>query len=112
MADKQVSFTVAIKDLGSAVFNQLGGAAESFGSKLFSLKSIVSGFSGALAAVSISALVKDMVDLGVAADTTFRQIAANLPTFTEGLGDLRDQIEQIANISGRSTESLQSAAME
>jgi hypothetical protein len=109
-ADKEVSFTIKVKDAGSAALKQIEQATDRTKEKLFSFKDILKELTGVLAGFSVVELVKDMVDLGVAADKTFRQIASNLPTAHEGMAQLKEDIEQIANASGRGLESMEASA--
>lgn len=110
MGDREVSFSIKVKDAATAALKDVEKAAEKVSEKLIGLKEVLGAMTGALAAFSLVEVVKDMVDLGVAADATFRQIAANLPTFTQGLGDLKEGIEAIANASGRGLEAMEQSA--
>ncbi len=111
MADKIVSFTIAVKDAATAGLKQIEKAGDDLVTKLFSLKSILGGMVDAFAAISVAHLVKDLIDFGTAADTAFRSIAANLPTFHEGMTQLKEDIESIASTSGRSLETMEAAAV-
>jgi hypothetical protein len=109
-ADKEVSFTIKVKDAGSAALKQIEQAADRTKEKLFSFKDILKELTGVLAGFSVVELVKDMMDLGVAADKTFRQIASNLPTAHEGMAQLKEDIEALANASGRGLEGMEQSA--
>src|SRR6185312_9766580 len=111
MADKEVSFTIRAKDAASAALKQIESSADKVTQKLFSFKDILGGIVGVAGAFSLGAVIKDIVDLGIASDATFRTIANNLPTFTEGIGALRDGVSELAVSSGRSLESMQQAAV-
>jgi hypothetical protein len=108
--DKEVSFTIKVKDAGSAALKQIEQAADRTKEKLFSFKDILKELTGVLAGFSVVELVKDMMDLGVAADKTFRQIASNLPTAHEGMAQLKEDIEALANASGRGLEGMEQSA--
>jgi hypothetical protein len=108
--DKEVSFTIKVKDAGSAALKQIEQAADRTKEKLFSFKDILKELAGVLAGFSVVELVKDMMDLGVAADKTFRQIASNLPTAHEGMAQLKEDIEALANASGRGLEGMEQSA--
>jgi hypothetical protein len=108
--DQSVSFTVRVKDAASAALKEIEKAADHVTEKLFSFKDILKDLTAAAAAFSLAEIVKDMVELGVSADKTFRTIAANLPTFTEGIARLKEEIESLADASGRSIEELEQTA--
>jgi hypothetical protein len=112
MAPKDVSFTIRAKDAFSAVLKQVQGTADGTVSKLFSLKTAFSALGGALAGLSLAAIIKDLYELGVASDKAFRQMAVNLPTAHEGLQQLKKDIEELAIASGRSLDEVQKGAVE
>lgn len=108
--NKEVSFVVRVQDAASAALKQIEEASAKTTEKLFSFKDILHEITLAAGAISFVEILKSMVDLGVAADTTFRQIAANLPTFTQGIGELKENIEALANVSGRGLEAMEQSA--
>lgn len=110
MADKEVSFTVMVKDAGSAALKQIEAAAGKVSERLLGLKDVLSAATGALGAFSVATIVKDMIDLGTAADATFRQIASSLPTAHEGMAQFKEDVESIATASGRSLEGIEASA--
>lgn len=109
---REVSFLVSVKDAASSVLQQIAGAAQKTTSSIFSMGDVLKGFGGVISAISLGAIIKDIIDLGVASDTTFRQIAANLPTGVAGIADLREELNQLAIQSGRSLDEVQGLAGE
>lgn len=111
-ADKEVSFILRIKDQASAALKQVENASDRTVEKLFSLKDVLKGLVGAVEVFSVVELTKSLIELGVAGDKTFRQIAANLPTATEGIARLKEEIADLAVSSGRSLEAMQQGALQ
>ncbi len=109
---KEVSFTVRAKDAASAVLKGVENAGTKLRDSLFSLKGIVAELTGVFAGLTIGTIVKDLLDLGVASDKAFRQIAASLPTGSEGIGKLKGEITELALSTGRARDELRSAAVE
>jgi hypothetical protein len=109
---KEVSFTVKAKDAASAVLKQVENSLKGTTEKMFSFKTALGAVSGLAAGFSLSVLIKDLFDLGVASDKAFRQITANLPTAHAGLTQLRQDMSALANESGRSVAEIQAAAVE
>ncbi len=112
MADKSVSFTVAVKDAATAELQKIQNAAKKTAEGFLDFKGIIGELMPALGALSIGVIVKDIIDLGVATDKTFRGIASNLPTFTQGIGELKESLTDLANLSGRSIEEIRGLASE
>lgn len=110
--EREVSFTVRIKDAGTAALKDIEQAAAKTVEKLFSFKDILGGIVATAGAFSLAEIVKDITELGIAADKTFRQIAANLPTFTEGIGELRENLDKLAETTGRNLEEVRNVAAE
>lgn len=110
--EKSVEFVVRIKDAGTATLKQIEQAAARTVEKLFSFKDVIGGIAGAVGAFSLANLIKDIVDLGIASDKTFRQIAANLPSSHEGLTQLKADLQALAVQSGRTRSEVQAAAVE
>ncbi len=108
--DKNVSFVLTVKDAASAALKQVEQAADKVKEKLFSFKEILGELAAAVGVFSVAEIVKDIVELGTAADKTFRQISANLPTFTEGISELKEGIEALAAASGRNIEAMEQSA--
>lgn len=111
-SNKTVSFTVMVKDAASAVLKQLGDEVNHVTSKLFSFKDVVKGLGEAFLAFKLVEVIKDMAELGIAADKTFRQIAAALPTFTQGMTELQESLDKTAQKAGRSLEDVRGVALE
>lgn len=105
--NKDVSFTIRVQDLATGALKQVEDASSKAAAKIFSLKDILSGFVATAAAFSLTEVIKDLIDLGTASDKTFRGIAANLPTGTEGIRQLKEELGALAIASGRSLESIQ-----
>lgn len=110
MSDKDVSITIKLKDAASAGLKSMESAADKVREKFFDLKEVMGMAAGALEAFTLGVVIKDMIELGVATDKTFRQIAANLPSGIEGIHELKEGIAALAIESGRSLEEMHAAA--
>lgn len=111
MTDREVSFTVKVQQIGQAAVDQLTSSTQKLISSMFSLKDVIGTAAAAFGAFKLAEVIKDIVSLGVATDATFRQISALLPTFTEGLSKLKDEIGDLAQTSGRSVEEMEKTAV-
>jgi hypothetical protein len=110
--EKEVSFVIRAKDAASAVVKQIEGTFSASFSKIFSLKNVLKDFSGVLAGLSFGVIVKDLYDIAAASDKAMRALAANLPTGLEGIAKLRDEMNDLATVSGRSFEEVRAAGVE
>lgn len=111
MANNEVSFTVKATDSASAALTAIQKSVQGVADRFTTLKSILATFAAVLPAISLGVIIKDMIDLGVAADATWRQIAANLPTGIAGIRELQQSIVSLAETSGRSLEEVQQTAI-
>lgn len=110
--NSEVSFTVKVKDAATAALKQIEGGVSGTVSKLLSLKGAFAALGGALAGVSIGVIAKDIIELGIASDKAFRQMAANLPTGIEGIKELKSQMNDLAISTGHSLEEVHAAGIE
>src|SRR5690349_19828129 len=98
---REVNFIIRAKDQASAALKQVENTTKGTIEKMVGLKSILGAFSGALVRFSVVAIAKDILDLGAASDKAMPQIAASLPTGTEGIRELKNEIREMAITSGR-----------
>jgi hypothetical protein len=112
MAPKEVTFTISAKDAASAELKRILGALTNLTDGAVNFGAVLKGVPALLGAISIGTIVKDMLDLAVAADTAGRQLAAALPTGVAGLRELGRAIEDVALTSGRSLQEVREGALE
>ena len=109
---KNVSFTISAEDKASAELKNVQNALTDMSGSWFDFGKVMQGIPGILAGISFTVIIKDLIDMGTATDATMRQIGAVLPTGIEGLDALREQIDAVAESSGRSIEDVRAAAAE
>lgn len=81
------------------LLHELGGAGEHAGSTAAGGISKI-GVAASAAGVALVAVIGKAIELSIEADKQFRAIAASLPTFTEGIGELQEQLDAVAVKSG------------
>src|SRR6185437_12215777 len=111
-SSREVSFVIRATDAASAAFNSAQKAAGDVATKFVSLKGIVENLTQVFGLFSLGVVTRDLIELGVASDRTFHQLAAILPTATAGIADLRAGLDDLAVHSGRSLTDIESLAMQ
>lgn len=61
---------------------------------------------------ALTAVTAKAIGAATAVDTMQRQLAANLPTGNQGIGQLTSEIDAVAEASGRATDEVRAAAVE
>lgn len=110
--NKTVWYQLGLKDAASAGLQQIEKAADGVAAKMLGFRDILGNIASLLSAFTIGEVIKQIIDLGVASDGAFRAISANLPSASEGIDGLKGSLNELAETSGRSLDSVHGLALE